>query len=417
MFRLLDNTRISRYTLLYLLIIIIYTANASQFVRLYGDIHRFSEGSIFLLITTIIFIRRNHVVFPKHFLKIVGIFLIYAAITTINNRVINLIWIYKWILGLVIAFSLCQVYGKKIFVAYETILYRLCQISLVLWLALLFFKGPFISIMSQLSLTPFSTEKETLNILIYSVNNFDDSSYALLKRNAGFAWEPGAYSCFVILALFCNMLRTNFTFKKNRPLLTFILSILSTQSTTGFFMLIFLFAGWLIAQKKVAVAWVIIPLLGLLFSFPFVQDKFYDHIDSNQEFEFSDLSIRDNNDVNRLIAFQISWEEFKRHPLIGLGGYDDGTYLRQKGYEVVISSGIGKILAMYGLIMTFLFLYTLRNTTKIIEEQFQTRNAYLLYIPIIGMMFSYNLWLLPFYITFWMYGFLISKMQEINEKS
>ena len=180
-------------------------------------------------------------------------------------------------------------------------------------------------------------------------------------------------------------------------------------------MLIFLFAGWLIAQRKVAVAWVVIPLLGLLFSFPFVQDKFYDHIDSSQEFEFSDLSIRDKNDVNRLIAFQISWEEFKRHPLIGLGGYDDGTYLRQNGYEVVISSGIGNILAMYGLIMTIVFLYTLRNTTKIIKKQFQTQNAYLLYIPIIGMMFSYNLWLLPFYITFWMYGFLFLKSRKDEE--
>lgn len=415
MYRLLDNSKVKGYTLLYLFIVIIFAANASRFVRLYGDIHLLSEGSILLLLSTAIFIKKNHVKFTRSFWKILVVFLIYAAITTINNRVINPIWIYKWILGIGIAYSLCQVYEKRLFVAYETILYRLCQISLVLWIILLLFKGPFISLMSQLSLTPFSTEKETLNILIYSVNNFDDSSYALLKRNAGFTWEPGAYSCFVILALFCNMLRTNFTLKKNRPLLTFILSILSTQSTTGFFMLIFLFAGWLIAQRKVAVAWVVIPLLGLLFSFPFVQDKFYDHIDSSQEFEFSDLSIRDKNDVNRLIAFQISWEEFKKHPLIGLGGYDDGTYLRQNGYEVVISSGIGNILAMYGLIMTIVFLYTLRNTTKIIKKQFQTQNAYLLYIPIIGMMFSYNLWLLPFYITFWMYGFLFLKSRKDEE--
>ena len=417
MFKLLDNTNTDKYSLFYLFVVIIFAANASRFVRLYGEIHQFSEGSIFLLLTTIFFIKKNHVKFTRPFWKILAVFLIYATITTINNRIINLIWIYKWILGLGIAFSLCQVYGKKIFVAYETILYRLCQISLVLWIILLLFKSPFISLMSQLSLTPFSTEKETLNIIIYSVNNFEEISYVLLKRNAGFAWEPGAYSCFVILALFCNMLRTNFTLKKNRPLLIFILSILSTQSTTGFFMLIFLFAGWLIAQRKVAVALVIIQLFGLLFSFPFVQDKFFDQIDRNQEYEFSDLSIREKNEVNRFIAFQISWEEFKKHPLIGLGGYDDGTYLRQKGYEVVISSGIGKILSMYGLIMTFLFLYSLRNTTKIIKELFQTRNAYLLYIPIIGMMISYNLWLMPFYITFWMYGFLVSKMQEINEKS
>lgn len=417
MYRLLDNSKVKGYTLLYLFIVIIFAANASRFVRLYGDIHLLSGGSILLLLATAIFIKKNHVKFTRSFWKILAVFLIYAAITTINNRVINPIWIYKWILGIGIAYSLCQVYGKRLFVAYETILYRLCQISLVLWIILLLFKGPFISLMSQLSLTPFSTEKETLNIIVYSVNNFTDSSYALIKRNAGFAWEPGAYACFIILGLYCNMLRTNFTFKSNRPLLIFILSILSTQSTTGIFLLISLFAGWLILQKKVAVSWVMIPLFALMLTLPFVQEKFLHQMESSQDFTYSDLSIKGNNDVNRLIAFQMSWDEFRRHPLLGLGGYDDGTYLRQKGYEVVISSGIGKILAMYGLIMTIVFLYTLRNTTKIIKELFQTRNAYLLYIPIIGMMFSYNLWLFPFYITFWMYGFLVSKMQKINEKS
>lgn len=404
MFRLLDHSKINKTTLAYLFIVIIYAANASRLVRLYGDIHIFSEGSVLLLLATIFFIWKNHVVFTYGFLKIVGIFLAYAILTTINNGIINLIWIYKWVLGLSIAYSLVQVYGKRLFIAYETILYRLCQISLLFWVMLIFLKDPFTNLISQLSLTPFSNEKETLNILIYSINNFEDSLYSTIKRNAGFAWEPGAFSCFVVMAIFCNILRTNFQLKNNRPLYIFILSVLSSLSTTGICLLALIIVCCLILNRKVAVSWIILPLLGLMLSLPIVSAKIQNQIESNQDFAYSDLMVDSHNDVNRMIAFKLSWDEFMRHPFLGLGGYDDGTYLRQKGYEVVISSGIGNMLAKYGLVMTIVFLCMLNKTTKVIKKQFDTSNAYLLYIPIIGMMFSYNIWLLPLYITFWMYG-------------
>lgn len=405
MTKLLDGTRHSTFSILYFCTVIIFAASASMFVRLYGNIHQMTYGSVFLLLFTILFIVYNRVKFTKRFFLSVIVLLMYSLITSLQNGVVNFIWIYKWLLALVIAFSICSVFEKKIFVTYETIIYRLSIISLVFWLFHILFPSQILSLFKVISLVPFSLDKETLNIIFYSVNNFDtEDIFSFTIRNAGFAWEPGAFSCFLILAIFCNILRTNFSLRKNPSLICFLICLCTAQSTTGYIVFLLLLLCWLMTQKKWKYLLIILPIVILFVNIPFVYEKILEQIYTYQNFELSDLSYKGVNDVNRFIAFQISLDEFKLHPLFGLGGYDDGTYLSQQGYEMVISSGIGRLLAMYGVFGVLVFFSSLVMSARRVSSAFQTPNGFLLFIPILGMMFSYNMWLLPMYVVFWLFG-------------
>jgi hypothetical protein len=66
-------------------------------------------------------------------------------------------------------------------------------------------------------------------------------------RNCGFAWEPGGYACILIFLLGYQLVRNHFKFDKYS--IVFIISIISTFSTSGYIAL-YLLAVSIILYKK-----------------------------------------------------------------------------------------------------------------------------------------------------------------------
>ena len=108
--------------------------------------------------------------------------------------------------------------------------------------------------------------------------------------------------------------------------------------------------------------------------------------------------------LGRLYSFQLNFEEFLRHPIIGLGGYTEGTWLAQHNYDVATISGIGNMLVYFGAVMTLLFFILLVRSCAYIKKVMKSQNAIILLITILGIMVSYNLWKQPIFIAFWMFG-------------
>ena len=111
-----------------------------------------------------------------------------------------------------------------------------------------------------------------------------------------------------------------------------------------------------------------------------------------------------NGAVGRFISFQLNFEEFLRHPIIGLGGYTEGTWLAQN-YEIATISGIGEMLVFFGAIMTAVFVFLLIKSCKLILTIIESDNAWLLIVVVLGMMVSYSLWKQPIFIAFWLFGY------------
>ena len=156
---------------------------------------------------------------------------------------------------------------------------------------------------------------------------------------------------------------------------------------------------------------VAIPLFLSLFGLSFVRDKLMSEYEGLQTADYSKAS---GGSFGRMYSFQLDFEEFLRHPILGLGGYQNGTWYKLQGYDFSTISGIGHLLAYYGAIMTIFFFVMLFKSCKKIKVIFSSNNGYLLLIAIVGMMISYNLWEHPLYIAFWMFGVFNPTLKNIN---
>ena len=138
----------------------------------------------------------------------------------------------------------------------------------------------------------------------------------------------------------------------------------------------------------------------MVFNLPFVKEKLLYEFENLQYFDYRRVS----GAVSRLYSLQLNVEEFLRHPIIGLGGYAEGTWLAQHNYDIATISGIGHMLVYFGAVMTLLFLFILVKSCVYIKKVTKSQNAIILLITILGIMVSYNLWKQPLFIAFWMFG-------------
>lgn len=402
-----DKSRISVFNYLYLFCIIIYAGGATIFARSMST--PFTIGNTFALLLTFAFIQVNNIKFNKNFGTVIAIFSLYALCTFIQNGRISSMWLIIWWINFLITYVVIAKFGSKLFPIYETIIYHLCLLALFFWILYLLVPGLVDGIVSifQFSST-YSPDIQSKNMIVYTIMDKErllSNEFVTLPRNAGFAWEPGAFACFICLAIFCNIIRTNLRLKNNLQLFVLLATLLTTSSTTGYFILIVVFVMWIISTSKFLHMLYIIPIAAILFIQPFVRDKFMEEYNN---IEYVDVAAYDS-DINvalgRMSSLQLDWEEFLRHPVLGLGGYSEGTWLMQQGYDNIATiSGVGKLLSRYGIILTITFILLLIKSTRSINLQYQTRTGWLMIVVIIGMMISYNLWTHPVFMMFWMYG-------------
>lgn len=395
----------------YILLLLIYTGSATIFARSLGNIATF--GSWVGIFATCIMMYCRHIRLDRQYFYVIGIFLCYAAITTINNGIINLMWITQIILYLSIAYVLVRIYDLYFFVIYEKLIYWLCIVSLIFWSVELIAPNLVLSIVSALSFSaPYADGGNVAaNMGVYTVGNPDFASeFQWLLRNSGFAWEPGAFAVMICLAIYCNAIRTKFSLKKNKQLYIMLLALLSTQSTTGMMLLCILIIGYIMSQRALVAGISLccaIPLLYFIYSAPYVKDKImdeYTNIDIETRIQYiSEASSENTAALGRMESFIIEWNEFKRHPFIGLGGWSEGSYLQQQGVDIATVSGLGSLLSKYGLFISLLFFISLIKTTAYIMKQSHCRGVIVFPLLFVGLMISYNLWIHAIIIPFWIY--------------
>ena len=80
-------------------------------------------------------------------------------------------------------------------------------------------------------------------------------------------------------------------------------------------------------------------------------------------------------------------------------------YVHQQGYDNIATiSGIGKLLSRFGAIMAIIFLILLVKSSKVVNSIYQTSSGWLLIAVMIGAMVSYDLWIQPAIMIFWLFG-------------
>lgn len=402
MIKLVDKSTIPFFDYFYLLCIIIYAGLASAFVRGFGDIR--TIGNAVPLVMTIIFARYKSIPIKKDFLTVIGVFSIYSlAVILLTGSYHYFLWGYsRWLIFFYVTYVICKGYGYRFFVLAETILYHLALIGLVCWIILLIIPGPFAHFVQLFSLAPFNDEDffTSANILVYTVilstASGDFGSWYSIARNSGFAWEPGAFACFMCFGICFNALRTNLKLRYNIPFFVFLVALVSTQSTTGYGIFAAMLFTWLIYNRKFGWFLIFIPVFLLMLNLPFMGEKLAFTSSGFSETSLDDASQGESFD--RILSFKVLWDEFLEHPLLGYG-YAVPNFEK---YELKTWSGIGRLLSQFGVIMSTAFVFLLVISSKKLNFHFPYSAGVMTIISILGSMISYMIWSQPFCMAIWM---------------
>ncbi len=332
-------------------IFILYLSSASYFVQ--DDIFTSVVFAILLLVFLI-----KQLKFDSLFFATIIVWFIINIFSSFIN--INQDFPYLTLIGvtlrIVMPYLIVKIIGVTFFDQTIKYAYILSIIGLLLFsiqlLATNLFYGlaPYLNLITQQE----QSENGGWYIFIYMF-----SSWAPY-RNCGFAWEPGGYSCIITILLAINLVKRNF--KLDKISLVFLLSIITTLSTSGYLALFLLFIAYVIANKNVIINpfYLISLIVTIIFAIHFYQtsDFLGDKIDTyveNADVEYNHFTgiVR----INRIEEFNRALDQSWNWPL-GNGVFLSEYRLNKYGTGTG-SNSFASILTQWGWLGLILFFYSL----------------------------------------------------------
>lgn len=361
-------------------VIIWYSGKASKFVEAIENWD--NPIGLFLPIVSVTilgFIRRVH--FNYKFLLLIIGFTIYFVASTIRFSDLHPRFYGINLINFTITYVLISGLRFHFFKYYEDILYYLCIIALSFWLIQNIIPTIFIEFLRNFEFSTQGPIKGNVdyNVIVYTVGNYAKYPNSIINignfhifRNAGFAWEPGAFATYINMAIFINLIRNKFKLKNNKHLWVLIIALITTFSTTGYSIFILLVLFYIYNQhiiKILLLAPIVTAVTIFLFTLPFMSEK----IESNTEYNTEELvymSAKLNNTYapQRFQSLQIDFLDFLNSPIIGYGGHMEARWTNQLGADIPTVSGIGKVFAQFGMVGVVFFIVSLwQSSTQIIN--------------------------------------------------
>ena len=410
-----DSVRVSFFEYFYIFTLIIYTAHANIYVVSTSILDNPVWYSLLILLGGILALRWR-IVFNKQFYVLLFGYLIYFVAISIKFHEFRPTFFLNNAFLFFIAYSTVKALRINLFRLYEIVMTYLAVAGLLFWFIQIALGGDnLFSILGGIpSIEKFSNVSgDGLNIILYSVQPTTMSLQFdfLPPRNCGFAWEPGGFAVMLAIAIFFNL----FFFKssKNSTSRFWILLIAlgSSQSTTGYaILLVILLFYFYNKQKKLIIAlWpLLIVALLAVFSLPFMSDKILGLIDETENVDaMVEWSIGREESINpqRFASFIIAFRDFIDNPILGLGGVNEARWTYKIGANVSTITGIGNLLAQYGIIGFLFFIISSFNTSGFYSRYFMFAGKILFFIIIVFISISYGIILLPLMMSFWLFGY------------
>jgi len=430
MVTLFKQDKIGTFEYLYFFVMIIYMAqldnNTNRMI-----VNLSSPWFPFLLpiILTIILLDRNKVKFDdKRLIRILLTFIIWTALLFVhktNYDSSQYSYYFFLLYSFVIAYIHIQVFGKKLFPLYENIMMKLCFIDLSLWGLCIIYPG-FTNFFRSFPETNFGNNFFYIfNCLDPSIHNDIYISNGIV-RNSGFSWEPGRFAIMIVLALFCNLTRNGIKFRGNLSVIILLLTLASTQSTTGYIGAIVLYSFFSIKKfnLKYILAFLIfvVPITYQLSKLDFMQEKIESQLDldteirkSNEVIDYVNKTNRTNEYVSSLGRFQAMYYELiniQMDPILGYGRNPGKSYFSQRiAANFSLPGGLLQTFGEHGIPLGLLLYIILFKSSKAIGRDFKIRGWTLFTIYLIFFT-SYDISTVPVFMAFWFYG--LFKKEDID---
>ena len=422
MISLFKQDKIGTFEYFYFFVMIIYMA------QLDGNTNRMivslsSPLLPFLLpiILTIILLDRNKVKFDdKRLIRISLTFIIWTILLFAHKSSYDssqYSYYFFLLYSIVIAYIHVQVFGEKLLPLYESIMVKLCFIDLVLWGLCIIYPG-FTSIFRSFPETSCGNNFFYIfNCLNPSIHNDIYISNGIV-RNAGFSWEPGRFAIMVVLALFCNLARCGIKFRGNGSGIILLLTLASTQSTTGYIAAIVLYSFFSIKKFNfryiLAFLIFVVPIGYQLSKLDFMREKIESQLDLDTELRKSDEVIdyvnkthKSNEYVSSLGRFQAMYYELiniQMDPILGYGRNPGRSYFAQRiSGNFSLPGGLLKMFGEHGIPLGILLYVILYKSSVALGRAFRIRKGTFFVLYLIFLV-SYGFFTAPIFTAFWFYG-------------
>ncbi len=236
----------------------------------------------------------------------------------------------------------------------------------------------------------------------------------LLYRNSGPFWEPGAFQGFIVIAIIMLLYNTDKYTVSHRKivLLTFLITLLTTQSTTGYIILVLLaitcfkqikdtfYSTSNKAFKRFMTAAIVLTLIYIVVTSGNIGDKFSGLYENNRS-----ANIRSND-------FFSGIQMTLKGGVFGLGCTNQREFYKAYYGITDDSCGLTHLFYTYGIAFGLLYAYfAVKGITNFFECNSKIRNASILLIFLI-LFLTEDLCFLPVYIIIIFSGF-----QKTNNKN
>ncbi len=254
-----------------------------------------------------------------------------------------------------VCFLYCALLKEQSMIYLVKVIYWGAVISIPLY-ALQLVAGPqMLAIGQRLHIAPDIPNYTNFFVFTYVTGHHD--------RNCGFVWEPGAYGCFLNIALMINLAQNRFVIDKKT--IWFVVAIITTLSTTSYLALLIAVLMYYRANggKFSKIIFIGVPLIAAVaFKLPFLFDKIskmYVHdmndIDNIQFLSEYYLEVGGELPLNRFSSAAYLWQLFGIRLLWGVSNpYQDTVTILK---NVNISNGIIDFCAKFGVLGLSYMLY------------------------------------------------------------
>lgn len=320
-----------------------------------------------------------------------------------------------------IAYCFVRAMRERFLYHLEYIVTSLAAISLIIWLADVVTGSAIRHLLSGMSVgRPYAPIVDSYIIVQAFIN---ENVGATIPRNSGFAWEPGAFAVICCAGLLINQYRTGLRIRNNHGAVILIVALLSSQSTTGYSILMAFLLAKFWQQIRGAARALMVPLVSLIILFvfssvPFMQSKIQELLAQDLH-EMAVIASYEWNigrpvAAQRFLSFQLDFADFLKNPWTGYGGQDEQMLVRQEGLNIISISGIGKIMAKFGIAGIAFFLCITAASSVHLGRQFGGSSPSLLLLYIVLVSISYSLVEHPLFLCLWCFWLFARPMAGIS---
>jgi hypothetical protein len=332
-------------------------------------------------------------------------------------------WPLTYIFNFTIALAILAHYRLRIFGDFCACMYVLAAISLGLFAIQIVMFDYMWSVWETLDMSSKLFDKpytSYAHFLVYTVHQFIDVTKGS-PRNSGFCWEPGAFACFLLIAIYFQLAHDQFDLRRSRKrYLVFALALFSTGSTTGLVGFIVLLA-WYFLSSRVAVQgrWSV-ALVAVVAAVVFLPDQI-DKI-SNQsaidvlESVYAADQNADERGIGRFQSFYVLWNDIYENPLLGVGANKAQNWAAREGLEVNPTTGLGNMFATYGVFLMAPYLWILFKSSSKFVSVFNVPGKLIFMILVLICGFSFSVLETPVFLTFSLFSLFFKVDRGIAER-